>query len=127
MGLLYKTASRARCDTMALSNVRFIAAALPPLVIVLARQEFSPDYRVVLIGLLSGVCSFVYLWSMIRALEREPLSTSWTIIGLGIVMPVAASIIFWGEQFNLRLAVGFALALVSLVLLGGGGGTGEPE
>ena len=40
---------------------------------------------------------------------------------------VTASVLFWGEQFTLRLVVGFVLALISLVLLGGGGGTGEPE
>jgi len=62
-------------------------------------------------GLAGGLAQFAFF----RALRYGALSVSWTVVQLSMLMPVLASILFWGEHPTLwqRAAIGgVALAVV---------------
>jgi len=79
-----------------------------------------------LIGLAGGAAAFVSGYAGLRALDFGSLNATWSVLRAATVLPVVASIIFWGElkgvplrQLITRLA-GVSCLLGALVLLGGG-------
>lgn len=82
-----------------------------------------------LLGVFSGVCTFLSGYAALRALDFGELNTTWSVLRAATVIPILASIVVWGElhtiteprQLVLKLA-GVACLLGSLVLLGRGRG-----
>ena len=70
------------------------------------------------IGLLGGMCAFGATWGILNALRFGKVSTSWTILGLSLVIPTMASIIFWGERLTFTKGLGFVLVCISIILIG---------
>lgn len=82
-----------------------------------------------LIGVFSGVCTFLSGYACLRALDFGPMNTTWSVLRAATVIPILASILVWGELRTIteprELVVkllGVACLLGSLVLLGRGRG-----
>lgn len=80
-----------------------------------------------MIGLVSGVATFVAGYAGLRALNFGTLNATWCVLRAATVIPVLASILVWGElstasgprEIVTKLA-GVACLLGALVLLGRG-------
>jgi len=78
-----------------------------------------------MIGLASGVFAFVSGYAGLRALDFGSLNATWSLLRASTVIPVLASVIFWGElrgvgwhELVTKLA-GVVCLLGALALLGG--------
>jgi len=79
-----------------------------------------------LIGVAGGACAFVSGYAGLRALDFGSLNATWSVLRAATVLPVLASVIFWGElrgvpvrELVTKLA-GVTCLLGALLLLGGG-------
>ena len=80
-----------------------------------------------LIGLAAGAFTFLSGYSGLRALEVGSLNATWSLMRVATVMPVLASILFFGELRGLHdwreiapKVSGIIFLLIALVLLGRG-------
>lgn len=80
-----------------------------------------------MIGLVSGVATFVAGYTGLKALNFGSLNATWSVLRVSTVIPVLASILVWGElrevhdprQIVTKLA-GVLCLMAALVLLGRG-------
>lgn len=83
--------------------------------------------QVAVIGVGSGIFTFLAGYAGLRALDFGTLNATWSVVRASTVVPVLASIIIWGElrgeasprEIAVRL-LGVACLLSALVLLGRG-------
>ncbi|MGE5532530.1 MAG: hypothetical protein ACM3VW_10490 [Bacteroidota bacterium] len=80
-----------------------------------------------LIGLAAGLCTFLSGYSGLRALEVGSLNATWSLMRVATIMPVLASIIFFGELRGVHdwreivpKVSGIIFLMIALVLLGRG-------
>jgi drug/metabolite transporter (DMT)-like permease len=74
-----------------------------------------PEYM--LWPVLLGVLVIVGIWATAEALQHGPVSPVFLIRGSSLSLPVAASILVYGEPLGVYRAIGLAVAAVALVLL----------
>jgi uncharacterized membrane protein len=75
------------------------------------------DWRTLILGLISGVCSLAATLTFFYVMRAANLSTMWTVISLAVVIPTFASIILWKEYPNIYQWLGIGLMLIALPLL----------
>lgn len=128
--VLQKTASRRGLDAISVNFALRLSGTVLTVVLLLAtgtRLGGEGQTPVVLLGLASGVCTFLAGYAGLRALDFGTLNATWSILRAATVIPVLASIVIWGElrgtssvrEIVCKLA-GVGCLLGSLVLLGGG-------
>jgi len=119
--LCYKVAARYDCELRAVNLCMNIAAtAVLVLTFVVNGRRFNST--VALLGLASGACTYLSTLSFFYHMRSARLAVSWTVIGLAVVFPVAASILVWHEQPSTKQWFGLGLLPVALLLLSLGGG-----
>lgn len=69
------------------------------------------------IGVAMGVLNFGGYYAFLTALSEGPLSLVASITGMHFVVSVVLSILFYGEKLTTARIVGFALTIISLILL----------
>jgi multidrug transporter EmrE-like cation transporter len=72
---------------------------------------------VLIIGGAAGVLSSLALFSFQASLRYGKISTSWLILNLCIAVPVAISIVGYGERVTIGKAIGMLLVLIAILLL----------
>jgi drug/metabolite transporter (DMT)-like permease len=73
--------------------------------------------RVLLIGAAAGVLSSLALFSFQASLRYGKISTSWLILNLSVGVPVAISVIAYGEKVTIGKGFGLLLVLAAILLL----------
>lgn len=106
--------------------------ALLALAVLLARGEepFSP--QALLLGFPMGAVSMGSIHLYFLVTQRAKLNVTWTVIQLSLVIPFAASILFFGESPDFHGWIGIALILATLAFFGAskaahGGKSGVPD
>ena len=118
MGCTYKVADQHKCDrpqlnffyfatSTALGAAWVASAVLPP---------FSA--RGGLLGLSYGLVLFLTILAFRETASRGPISISWTLLNLSLVVPVVAGIFIWGEYPSIRHYIGLTLTLAAIILIG---------
>ena len=118
IGLLYKLAGIRGYNILAISVLYFSVALVAILIYSLFFDNFEFDLTVIGIGLLGGIGAFGATWAVLNALRFGKVSTSWTILGLSLVIPTTASMVFWGERLTPAKGLGFVLVCLSIILMG---------
>ncbi len=118
LGVTYKLSDKFNCDQRYVNLFMFLSAWTVMLAWGLFTGRMDLAWRAVALGATMG--SGVYLSVMIfrKACTLGRISTSWTVINLALVVPVAASILIWGEKPDPRHWLGIGLTVVAVLLLG---------
>jgi hypothetical protein len=69
-------------------------------------------------SLAAGVCAFLALMAIIRAMATGPVSFTWVLANLSIGVPILLSAVIWSEPIRTIQWLGLGLFVVSLVLFG---------
>jgi len=117
-GLVVRFAQGRRCNMWAVGALNYATATLFNLVTQIAQGDLSPQAPTVIIGLLGGLSYVSAYFVLFKLMAMRGVAVSTTIVRLAVVIPIAVSIIFWGERPTAAQAVGSVLALISLPLLG---------
>ncbi len=122
--LCYKIAVRYGCELRAV-NFWLNSAATVVLVLTFAASGRQFNRSAALLGILSGVFTYLSTLAFFYHMRSARLAVSWTVIGLSIVFPVVGSIVIWGEQPTIKQWIGLAILPVALALLSLGNGETE--
>ncbi|MCE5236998.1 hypothetical protein LLH23_00720 [bacterium] len=123
-----KSAALRGLDAVGVNLVLRVSGALLTAVLVACSFDWHQPHLLPagLIGIAGGACAFVAGYAGLRALDFGSLNATWSLLRAATVIPVLASIVFWGELRSLeprelvtKLA-GVLCLLGALVLLGGG-------
>ena len=72
--------------------------------------------RVALTGLCGGLCMSAAVYTFFAAMRQGGLAVGWTCVNFGVVVPVVASVVIWGEVPSAQQLAGFALLLPCILL-----------
>ena len=81
----------------------------------------SPLYQPQALGLaVIGALSYVLTCACYLTASRErDIAANWTIVNLSVLVPIGASVLWFGDKFTGAKAAGALLTLVAIVLVGG--------
>ncbi|MDB6128271.1 MAG: hypothetical protein JWM35_2167, partial [Verrucomicrobia bacterium] len=81
----------------------------------------TPLFHANVLGLAAiGALSYVLTcYCYLTASRERDIAANWTILNLSVLVPLGASIIWFGDKFTAIKALGAALTLVAIVLVGG--------
>jgi uncharacterized membrane protein len=117
-GVTFKLSNRMKCDGPQVNFMLFVTATVFMVVWVLATGTLTPVRSAAVVGACMGISGFLSVAAFRAATAKGKISTSWTILQLSLVIPVAASIVIWSEVPKARHYAGFLLTLVAILLLG---------
>ena len=118
--LCYKVAAGSGCELRAV-NLWMNVSATAIMVAGFAASGHRYDPTAALLGVVAGVFTYLSTITFFYHMRGARLALSWTVIGMAVVFPVAASILIWHEHPNTKQWLGLALLPVAFVLLGAGG------
>jgi len=122
--LCYKVAVKRNCELRAVNLWIYLGGSALMLACFLATgHRYSPIAA--LLGFGTGISCYFATLAFFYHIRSGVLSVSWTIIGLAVGFPVAASIVLWGEQPTARQWIGLVLIPVAFVLCNPGRGKAE--
>ncbi len=118
-GHTVRWAQARRRHMMAVGVVNYGVAALACALFTALSGNLNVHGDTLLLGALHGVGYILAYVGMCAAMPRGGLTIPTTIMRLSVVLPVLASVFWWGEQPTQAQVAGVAATLVALVLLGG--------
>jgi drug/metabolite transporter (DMT)-like permease len=118
LGITYKLSSRNNLDADAFRNALTWIAATLALSAATFAGEPLPGGSVLFYSVLCGGCFFLALIAVIRAMEIGPVSFTWVLINLSIVLPIIVSAVLWSEPVRTAHWAGFGFFTLSLILFG---------
>ncbi len=118
LGITYKLSDRRKCDGAQVNFFLLASAAVIVLVFAVTTGIRTLPRNAIALGVVDGILIFFGIYLFRRAVALGRISTSWTIINLGLVIPVLASVFLWHEIPHARHYAGFALTIVAIALLG---------
>jgi drug/metabolite transporter (DMT)-like permease len=77
-----------------------------------------PGWQTIALGIVFGLSGGVAQITFFRSIRYGPLSVSYTIVALSVLIPTLASIILWAERPTLLQALALGGALLAVVLMG---------
>ncbi len=111
----YKLAAHKQCELRAV-HLWMCLTATAVLVVTFALDGHRVNHTAVQLGALNGVFTYFSTLSFFYHMRKARLAVSWTVIGLAVAFPVAASIVFWHEHPSAKQWIGLALLPVALFL-----------
>jgi len=104
---------------LTVSAVNYVAAAVLSAAIFLVSGPTAPSERVVAaaLGAAAGVLFFVTLLIMLACYRRVGVGITVALMGMGVVLPVVASNVCWGEAMTPARWVAVGLLPVAVVLM----------
>ncbi len=113
--LSYKVAARCGCEQRSVNLWLYVGSATTMFAYFIATgHHYSPTAA--LLGFGTGVSCYFATLTFFYHIRTGVLTVSWTVIGLALGFPVAASIILWGEHPTLRQQIGLALIPIAFIL-----------
>ena len=118
LGITYKLTDRYKCDKPLVNFFLFstsglVAAIMLPFAKAPVTSAFSAGLAIAL-----GLLGFINVSVFRYAVAKGKISTSWTIANLSLIIPVAASIIFWHEIPTVKHLLGLLLVIGAILLIG---------
>ena len=122
-GLCYKvSASQKNNPVMVNTSMLFCAGLVALLFLLLSARglwQIQYNFSTEALGLLGGSFFFAATLLVLYALKNGgKISVCWTILNLGMVIPVLFSIFFWKESLGLKKILGLVLIFSSIILIG---------
>ena len=119
--LCYKIAVQRDCELRSVNLWIYVGASAIMLAYFVATGHRC-NATAALLGFGTGISCYFATLTFFYHIRTGVLAVSWTIIGLAVGFPVAASIVLWGEQPTVRQWIGLALIPVAFVLCSPGRG-----
>lgn len=113
-----KVAGRRRVPTLQLLFWNYALATAVAALLGALSGRFEYDPLSLGIGVWTGVIFIIAFWVYVWGIERFGIAITGSLMSLGLVVPVGASILVWGERPALAVWLGFGLAVAAIVLLG---------
>lgn len=113
--LCYKVAVKQNCELKSVNLWLYVSSTVFMLVYFMATGHKYCSAAAWL-GLLTGITCYIATLTFFYHIRTGVLAVSWTVIGLAVGFPVAASIVFWGEHPTLKQDVGLALIPIAVIL-----------
>lgn len=118
-GLIVRYAQGRRCNMWAVGATNYVVASLFNLGLQAVREgSVAPAAPTLLLGMLGGASYVAAYFTLFKLMALRGVAVSTAVSRLAVLFPVVASVVVWGELPTEPQAVGVALALVSLPLLG---------
>ncbi len=118
-GLCYKISAYQKSDPVMMNTSVLFFAGLMALLFLSVNNSFQYNFTVGVLGLLGGSFFFAASLSILYALRKGgKISVCWTMLNLGMVIPVLFSIFFWKESLDLKKILGLLLICSSIILIG---------
>ena len=117
--LCYNVAARCGCELRAV-NLWLNVSATAIVFALFAATGYRYHPTAALLGVVAGAFTYLSTITFFYHMRGARLALSWTVIGMAVVFPVAASILVWHEHPSVRQWFGLALLPVAFVLLGAG-------
>lgn len=115
-GLCYKVSTRRGYHAPLVQLTMFTACSLVASLLAVCQGGVVWNGRIALTGFWSGLFMAVAIYTFFVAMRQGGLAVGWTCINFSVVVPLAASVLFWHEFPSLRQIAGLAL-LVPCILL----------
>jgi multidrug transporter EmrE-like cation transporter len=116
-GQLFKWAQQRGCHVPAALAVNYLTLSTLLGIFFLARSDLSIQSAVLEVGLVTGTCFIIAMLIMTTALSLVRVGTVLTAFRMAMLIPIAASVLIWGETASPLQALGIVLALAALVLM----------
>jgi multidrug transporter EmrE-like cation transporter len=120
-GLGIRTAQGLGANLTAVGAVNYLTATLLNLALALIAGSPAPGPLGFAIGVPGGITYATAFFAVFLLTRARGASVTGAVMRLSSVIPVAASLLLWGEHLDAWQAAGAALALASLPLLSFGG------
>jgi drug/metabolite transporter (DMT)-like permease len=118
LGLSYKWSDQLCCDKRQVNAFFLSTAALVMVLWTGAAGVPAGSGHGIIIAAIMGVTVFLNVLTFREAAAKGPISVSFTVVNLSVVVPVISAILFWREIPSVRHSVGLALTLLAIVLFG---------
>lgn len=126
-GHTVRRAMARRCNMMIMGVVNYTVASLLCALLTALSGNLNVHPETVLFGALHGAGYIAAYVGMCAAMPRGGLAIPTTVMRLSVVLPVLASVFWWGEQPTPPQVAGIAASLAALALLGGRGLSGPSD
>jgi len=118
LGVTYKLTDRHKCDKPLVNFFLFFTAAVVAgIMLPFAHSRVTSAFTAGLAVAL-GLFGFINVSVFRYAVGKGKISTSWTIANLSLIIPVAASIIFWHEIPTIKHLLGLLMVIGAILLIG---------
>ena len=104
---------------MLLAGANYIVASILSLAFLGGRIP-RPDAVTLTIGTVLGIDFVLGFLLLMAGIARGPLTVPVTVMRLSVAIPIAASIVIWGEHPGVVQWTGIALGMIAIVLFGWG-------
>lgn len=119
--LCYKIAVKRGCELRSVNLWLYLSSAAIMLAYFFATgHKYHP--LAAWLGFATGLSCYFATLTFFYHIRTGVLAVSWTVIGLAVSFPVAASIVLWGEQPTVKQTIGLALIPIAVVLCNPGRG-----
>jgi drug/metabolite transporter (DMT)-like permease len=102
-----------------LAAANYLFASLLSLALLGGRVQ-EPDVPTLVLGIMTGVNFVLGFLLLMAGIARGPLAVPVTVMRLSVALPIAASIVIWGESPGTPQWAGIVLGLVAIMLFGYG-------
>jgi uncharacterized membrane protein len=117
--MLYRVAARGGCELRSV-NLWMNVGATGILVVDYFVTGPNYDQTAASLGAVSGILTYVATLAFFYHMRSGRLAVSWTVVGLAVAFPVAASVLLWHEHPSPKQWAGLGLLVVAFVLFGVG-------
>jgi drug/metabolite transporter (DMT)-like permease len=119
--LCYKVAVERGCELRSVNLWIYIGSSAIMLAYFFATgRHYSPVAAA--LGFGTGISCYFATLTFFYHIRTGVLTVSWTMIGLAVGFPVAASILLWGEHPSVKQQIGLALIPIAFILCSPGRG-----
>ena len=116
-GLLIRAAQGMGANLVAVGAANYLTAMVVNAALFLLGGGLAPSGTTVAIAVPGGVCYAVAFFMVYRLTRQRGASITGAVMRISTLVPVAFSLLVWGERLSAWQAAGAALALASLPLL----------
>ncbi len=116
-GQLFKWAQQRGCQVPAALVVNYLTLSTLLGLYCLVDGDLHIESAVVEVGLVTGTCFISAMLIMTTALSLVRVGAVLTAFRMAMLIPIAASVLIWGETASPLQALGIVLALAALVLM----------
>jgi len=116
-GLFFKLSSHKKCNPAAMNMNTLLFASMAAFVFFLFNLN-QYHGKAMLLALCGGSFLFAAFLFTLLALKDGKISTCWTIMNLGMVIPVIFSIFLWKELVDPKKITGLSLICFAIIMIG---------